>query len=432
LESPCVGSAGLFSIQQKKTKMYLYLVSWNLPPNQEPEEVHMQDITLGPFDDSGFVFDIGALNDFLKRLTDTRGAQGKIYPLSRILSWVLLARLCGENTPHGIFEWVRLRQETLVRLFACKHHRTPCLNTYRTVLGQVVSQEELQAIFNRFLLAQYGGQRSVLVVIDGKTMRGTIPAGATSGVHLLAAYLPEEGVVLAQVAVEAKHNEIVAAPILLEQVDLKNRVVCGDAMHTQRELSVQIMAAGGDYLWFLKDNQPTTLADVQQFFVAPRVAPGWHSPKLPRQMAKAVQKGHGRIEKRCLTSIVDEQGFLDWPGVQQVFMLERQVTDVNSSQTRHETVYGLTSCSPAKADAEQLLCWTQAYWGIENGLHYRRDVTLGEDGTRITNQRFAEMLSIMNNFVISLTQKLRLANLASARRQFDAQTSELLARAHDY
>lgn len=392
----------------------------------------MQDITLGPFEDSGFVFDVGALNSFLEKLTDTRGAHGKIYPLSRILSWMLLARLSGQNTPHGIFEWVRFRQETLVRLFNCKHRRTPCLNTYRTVLGEVISQEELQAIFNRFLLAQYGGQRSVLVVIDGKTMRGTIPTGKTSGVHLLAAYLPEEGVVLAQVAVEAKHNEIVAAPVLLEQVDLKDRVVCGDAMHTQRELSVQIMAAGGDYLWFLKDNQPTMLADVQQFFVAPRVAPGWHPPTLPRQTSRTVQKGHGRIEKRRLTSMVDEHEFLDWPGVQQVFMLEREVTEVNSGQTRCETAYGLTSCSPARADAEQLLHWTQAYWGIENGLHYRRDVTLGEDRIRTTNHHFAEVLSILNNFVVTLTQKLQLANMASARRQFDAHTSELLARAHDY
>jgi predicted transposase YbfD/YdcC len=392
----------------------------------------MQDITLGPFDDSGFMFDLGALSRHLEGLTDTRGAQGKIYPLARILTWMLLARLCGENTPHGIFEWVRLRQEVLVRLFNCKHARTPCLNTYRTVLGEVISQEELQTAFNRFLLTQYGGQRSELVAIDGKTMRGTIPAGESSGVHLLAAYLPQEGVVLAQVAVEAKHNEIVAAPVLLEQVELKNRVICGDAMHTQRELSVQIMAAGGDYLWFLKDNQPTTLADVAQFFVAPRVVPGRRQPTLSRQTAEAVQKGHGRIEKRCLTSMVDEHGFLDWPGVQQVFRLERQVTDVNRGQTRYETIHGLTSCSPAKADAAQLLHWTQAYWGIENGLHYRRDVTLGEDRTRTTNQRFAEMLSILNNFVVSLTQKLQLPNLASARRQFDARTSDLLARVHDY
>ena len=319
-----------------------------------------------------------------------------------------------------------------MRFFNCKHARTSCLSTYRTVLAEVISQEELQQAFNRFLIVQYGGQRSVLVAIDGKTMRSTIPVGETNGLHLPAAYLPTEGVVLAQVAVEAKGNEIVAAPRLLEQVDLKNRVVCGDAMHTQRELSVQVLTAGGDYLWFLKDNQPTMLADVQQFFVAPRVAPGWHQPTLPRQTAQAIQKGHGRIEKRHLTSMVDEHEFLDWPGVQQVFMLERKVTNVNTGHSRRETVYGFTSCSPAKADAQQLLHWTQAYWRIENSLHYRRDATLGEDRTRITNKRLAEVLSILNNFVVSLTQKLQLANLASARRQFDAKTTELLMFVHDY
>jgi len=392
----------------------------------------MQDITLGPFMDNGFVFDLGALRRYLEQLTDTRAARGKIYPLSRILMWMLLARLCGENSPHGIFEWVRLREKTLVRLFGCEKQRTPCLNTYRTVLGEVISEKELQAAFTRFLLTQYGGQRTVLVAIDGKTMRGTIPRGASSGVHLLAAYLPAEGMVLAQVAVDTKENEIKAAPVLLAQLDLKNRVVCGDAMHTQRELSVQIMAAGGDYLWFLKENQPTMLADVQQFFVAPRVAPGWHHPPLARQTAHSVQKGHGRVEKRHLTSMVDAEGFLDWPGVRQVFMLQRTVTDIHSGRTCCETAFGMTSCGPEQADAAQLLDWTQAYWGIENGLHYRRDVTLAEDRTRITNARGAEILAILNNFVVSLTQKLQLTNLASARRQFDAKTVELLARASDY
>lgn len=392
----------------------------------------MQDITLGPFGENGFVFDLGALGRHLEQLTDRRGAQGKVYSLPQILTWVLLARLCGENTPHGIFEWVRLRQETLVRLFGCQHQRTPCLNTYRSILSDGVSQEELQAVFNHFLLTQYGGQHSMLLVVDGKTMRGTIPTGTSTGVHLLAAYLPAEGVVLAQVAVETKENEIKAAPVLLEQVNLKGRIVCGDAMHAQRKLSVQIMAAGGDYLWFLKGNQPTTLADVEQFFVPPRGRSGWHRSPLPRQVAQSVQKGHGRVELRRLTSIVDEQGFLDWPGAQQVFKLERRVIQLSTGERRCQTVYGLTSCTVKKADATQLLTWTQAHWGIENGLHYRRDVTLSEDQTRITNRRFAEVLSILNNFVVGLTQKLQLHNLASARRHFDAKTTELLARAHDY
>ena len=104
-----------------------------------------------------------------------------------------------------------------MRLFDCKHARTPCLNTYRTVLGEVISQEELQKAFNHFLLRQYGGQRSLLVTIDGKTMRGTIPSGESRGVHLLAAYLPEEGVVLAQVGMPDRAEIVTEVERLLNE-----------------------------------------------------------------------------------------------------------------------------------------------------------------------------------------------------------------------
>ncbi len=205
----------------------------------------MQHITLAGNGVDGVVFDLGALGARLEQLRDTRKTRGKIYPLSLVLTWVILAKLAGEDKPSGIAEWVRLRQQALVEAFGCKHNRSPCLNTYRDILSNVVSAEELQRILSRFLHESYGGQQSVLIAIDGKTMRGTIPKGRSSGVHLLAAYLPEEGIVLAQVAVPSKSNEINAAPELIRQIDLKNKVVCGDAMLTQRELSVQVKGKGG-------------------------------------------------------------------------------------------------------------------------------------------------------------------------------------------
>jgi hypothetical protein len=87
--------------------------------------------------------------------------------------------------------------------------------------------------------------------LDGKTLRGTIPLGHTRGVHLLAAYHAEQGVVLAQMAVDAKVNEIVVAPQVLEQVELTGVVVSGDAMFAHRRLSTQIVEAGGDYFWWV-------------------------------------------------------------------------------------------------------------------------------------------------------------------------------------
>jgi predicted transposase YbfD/YdcC len=340
----------------------------------------------------------------------------------------VLAKLAGEDKPSAIAEWINLRQRQLVAAFGFKEERVPCLNTIRTILSEVVSTAELQKILNQCLYESFGGQQSQLVSMDGKTMRGTIPKGGQQGVHLMAAYLPEEGIVLAQIAVDSKENEISAAPKLIQQLDLRHRVVCGDAMLTQRDISVEILAQGGDYIWFLKENQPTMKRDVEQFFKQPRKAAGWHHQPLDKQMVKTVAKGHGRLEKRQLTCMDDETGFLDWPGAEQVFHLERTVIDCQTRIMSQEVSYGFTSLATEKCSAAQLLALTQAYWGIENGLHYRRDVTLLEDATRISKPKLAEAMSIMNNFVIGLTRKLGFSNLASARRNFNADIASHLAQ----
>lgn len=207
---------------------------------------------------------------------------------------------------------------------------------------------------------------------------------------------------------------------------MKNRVVCGDAMHTQRELSVDVLARGGDYLWLLKDNQPGLLADVAQFFQPPQKGAGWPLAPLPRTVARTTEKQNGRLEQRTLTLIVDRDGFLDWPGVGQVVKLERQVLHLRTGVQSNEVVYAITSCSPQKASADQLLAWLRQYWGIENGLHYRRDVTLREDATRITQPTLARAIAAINNFVVALSMALGYSNLAAARRSFNAQIAAQL------
>jgi len=372
------------------------------------------------------VFDIKDLESRFQQLTDTRDPRGKIYPLSMVLSMVVLAKLAGEDKPSGITEWIRLRCDSFVKLFNFKHRRMPCLNIIRRVLQEILSLDELEKIFSHYLHETYGGQQSQLVTIDGKTMRGTIPKGSTKGLHLLAAYLPEEGVVLKQVEVDIKENEIRAAPELIEGIDLKNKVVCADAMHTQRQLSANVLAKGGNYLWFVKENQSTLLADVEQFFKRAQRCAGWSLPELPRTIAETTDKGHGRLEKRTLTLMVDEQRFLDWPGVRQVFKLERYVQRLQTNEESTEVIYGITSCAPEMAPAEQMMQWTRGYWGIENGLHYRRDVTLREDATRTSEKPLAKTIAAINNFVVGLSQKLGYSNLASARRTFDARIAAQL------
>jgi predicted transposase YbfD/YdcC len=392
----------------------------------------MKHIILEGNETDTIVFDLADLAARLNQLTDTRQKRGKIYPLGMILTLVILAKLAGKDKPSAICEWIRLRCDVFVKIFNCKHQRMPCLNIIRWVLAKVVSLTELEEIFSHYLHETYGGEQSQLVSLDGKTMRGTIPKGSTQGVHLLAAYLPSEGVVLQQVAVGVKENEISAAPQLLETIDLKQKVVCGDAMQTQRQLSMTILAGGGDYIWFLKDNQPTLQADVEQFFKPAQRGSGWSYPQLPQTIAQSTNKGHGRLEKRTLTLMVDDEQFLDWPGLRQVFQLKRYVKHIRTEQETTEVIYGITSCTPKITTAEQLLLWTRQYWGIENGLHYRRDVTLHEDATRISQPTLAKTMAAINNFVIGLSQKLGYSNLASARRIFDAKISSQLFLLADY
>lgn len=386
----------------------------------------MKHIILEANETDVVAFNLADLATRLNQLTDTRDNRGKIYPLGMLLTMIILAKLAGEDKPSGIAEWIRLRCDAFVTIFNCKHQRMPCLNIIRGVLQEVISIEELEKVLVDYLHETYGGQQSQLVTIDGKTMRGTIPKGYTQGVHLLAAYLPEEGIVLKQVMVASKESEISAAPQLVEAVDLKKKVICGDAMQTQRQLSIDVLAKGGDYLWFLKENQATLLADVQRFFQPPQRCAGYALPELPRTVAESTSKGHGRVEKRRLTLMIDEYQFLNWPGVQQVFRLERYVKQVRTGVESTEVVYGITSCAPQEGTAEQLLKWTREYWGIENGLHYRRDVTLREDATRISQPRLARAIAAINNFIVALTQKLGYANLASARRIFNAKIAAQL------
>lgn len=371
-------------------------------------------------EDAGTIWDISSLHEQLAQVPDNRKERGLRYSLVILLLVIILAKLSGENTPTGISKWAQLRRKELKTFFNYHREIKPGHNTVRRTMASSLEEEDLQKYIRRYLHQSYGGQQSILIVIDGKTLRGTIPTGKTQGVHLLAAYLPEEGIVLLQIEVEQKENEIVAAPKLLSQLDLKGRVVSGDAMFTQRDISVQVLAQGGDYIWMVKDNQPTLREDVERFFDPPREAPGWHPPVMPQETSQQTNKSHGRVETRRLTVIPDEENYLQWPGLRQVFRLERQVFYPKKGVTTTELFYGITSLVPYPGCADQLLTWTRQHWGIENGLHYRRDVTLKEDATRMSDTHQGRVLATLNNFVIALAQCWGIDNLANARRSFQA------------
>ena len=181
------------------------------------------------------------------------------------------------------------------------------------------------------------------------------------------------------------------APELLGQVDLAGRVVTGDALYAQKNLSRQVVEQGrqvveqgrqvveqgrqvveqgGDYFWVVKDNQPTLRADIALLFAE---AP-WGE-----ELATAGECGrHGdRWEERTLWTSTALNEYLDWPQVRQVCCVERKVT--RKGATRKELAYASTSLSPAQAGPQELLCLWRSHWEIENRLHYVRDVTMKED-----------------------------------------------------
>jgi len=140
--------------------------------------------------------------------------------------------------------------------------QAPHYTTLGRILGHAVDLEQLEQIVRTFFTSLPNAGQSILIALDGKTLRGTLAAGQTHGVHLLAAYLPGEGLVFAEVEVAKKENEIPAAPRVLQVLDLRGKIVTGDARLTQRNISIQIVEAGGDYVLPVKENQPQVLDDL--------------------------------------------------------------------------------------------------------------------------------------------------------------------------
>ncbi len=367
--------------------------------------------------ETGFVVDVDSLAAYFERLPDQRCARGKRYRLAQVCILATLAKLSGEDHPLGMAQWAQVRRAALGPLLGLAS-RMPCHNTYRRVLAEGVAVADLDQHVSAFLSQQLAFGRSVLIALDGKTMRGTIPTGQSQGVHLLAAYVPAQGIVLVQVAVGNQENEIVAAPKVLASLDLRGKIVVGDAMQTQRQLSVQIMAAGGDYIWLAKDNQPTLRSDIEHWFAPESHVKGFSPGAKDFQTAHTVEKGHGRHEERTITTSSLLNDYLTWPGVAQVFKLERRASNQTTGEVRHEVVYGVTSLSAEQAPPKRLLGLIRQYWGIENGLHYRRDKSLHEDATRMRNTNQAQNLAAINNLIVGLLLAHGWRSLPEARRYY--------------
>jgi predicted transposase YbfD/YdcC len=378
-----------------------------------------------------FVFNLQTLVERLQTLTDKRKARGIRYPLDVLLLIAILARLAGYTRLEPLADWARLRATELAALLGLKRSSMPHQSTWSRVFASAIDLDEFETLVGQFFQEQFAtaevpARGSIVLAVDGKTLRGTIPVGQTRGVHLVCAYLPDFGIVLAQMAVEAKENEIVAVPRLLKQLDLTGLVVVGDAMQAQRALSIQVVEEGGDFVWFVKENQPRLLADLELLFARPHLAKGWSDPATDFVSVKQLEKGHGRLEERTIIVSRMLKDYLDWPYLDQVFRLERRARQAGKESI--EVRYGVTSLPPSVASATRLMEIARTEWGIENGLHHRRDVTLEEDACQVRRGQAPQVLAVLNNVVLGLVLRTGARNLAAAQRSFAYSFDRLLAR----
>jgi predicted transposase YbfD/YdcC len=368
--------------------------------------------------DEPFAFPLQALLTHLATIPETRQPRGLRYPLAPLLALAVLAKLAGYPTLRAIADWASLRAADLAAFFDLPRATMPHLTTWTRAFA-TLDTAALDAAVGAFFadLRPCGPHRpgDLVLSIDGKTLRGTIPAGAHRGVHLVAAYLPAAGFVLAQVAVDHKANELTAVPHLLAQLDLHGLVVTGDALFAQRALSAHIVAAGGAYLWRVKSNQAGLRDEIAWLFAPLRA--GERATDFDWRRGREVIKGHGRLEEREIIASQALKRSSDWPGLEQVFQITTRVAYPDGRQ-REWVRYGVTSLTVAQASPARLLALTRAHWGIEGGLHQRRDVSLREDRSQTRTGQAAHVLASLNNAVIGLAAHSGAGNLAATQRGF--------------
>jgi predicted transposase YbfD/YdcC len=258
--------------------------------------------------------------------------------------------------------------------------------------------------------------------IDGKTLCGTQNHQSENqpSVHLLSLYECETGLVIGHVVVEKKTNEITGAKAFLKAPFLSGRIFTSDAMHTQKKWFAGIYAKQGYCFSTLKKNHRGLYKRVRDFFENTENDQGeW-------QYFQQREKGHGRDELREIWTTMQFRAQLErtWKGVTYICKIQRTVKQQGKERT--EIAYGITNIPKEKADAERLLELNRNHWSIENRLHYRRDVTMGEDNSQVRIKGSPEVVAVVNGGILARMDYLGVKNVASQMRHFCAKPEEAL------
>ncbi|MGE5295431.1 MAG: ISAs1 family transposase [Solirubrobacterales bacterium] len=332
-------------------------------------------------------------------LPDPRDPRGLRHRLDVVLALAVAAVVGGGRSVAAIWEFAQdVGADLLAQLGMSA--AIPSESTIRRLIEAIDP-----AVFSMLLGAwmrirwdRIDGQK--VIAVDGKTVRRACAAGQRAP-HLVSALSHGTGLVLGQVKVDSKTNEIPATRDLLGMMDLAGVVVTADALHTQRDTATFITERGGDYVLTVKGNQPS-------LFKALAALP-WK--EVPGE--SETQMGHGRRSTRTIKA-VQCPAWISFPGAQQVLQLRRATTA--KGKRRVEVVYLICSKTMAAAQPSRVAEWIRGHWGIEDKLHWVRDVTFDEDRCRVRTGVGAENMATLRNLAISLHRLAGASNIAAALR----------------
>lgn len=339
------------------------------------------------------------LSEHFAALEDPRVERTKLHPLLSIIAIALCAVIGGAESWDDIAEFGETKVDWL-STFLDLPHGIPAHDTFNRVFA-ALDPKRFAACFVAWMQAVTTVLPVEVIALDGKTVRGSRDrANGKAAIHMVSAWAAMNQLVLAQVKVDTKSNEITAIPELLRVLALKGCLVTIDAIGCQREIAQQILDQGGDYVLALKDNQPTLLEEVTTLFTQARDR---IFVDLQMDQSRDVDKGHGRLEIRRHSVITDPDILAwlhdeyHWPGLQAIGMIEAERRRI--SETTSETRYYLLSRAlSAKAFGTAV----RSHWGIENQVHWTLDMTFGEDHSRIRHGNAAENFVVLRHLALNL------------------------------
>ena len=334
-----------------------------------------------------------AFAECFEDLDDPRTGNAALHDLYELLMIALCTVLCGGQTAVDMHIFVR-EKEGFLRSFLKLENGLPSHDTFSRLFRRL-DPVQFRACFQRFM-AHFSQNIRGVIAIDGKVLRRSFDkASGKSPLHMVSAWGSELRLVLAQIATDAKSNEITAVPKLLEMLSLKGCIVTVDALNCQRPIAQQIVDQGGDYVLALKGNQGTLHDDVVRYL---------DDPASKTIAAEPVVEGdHGRIETRTATVSTDIGWLMQthqWPGLKAIGKVER--SREMAGKTTFETAYYLLS---APLSPERLNEVAREHWGVENQLHWRLDVVMNEDQDRTRLGNGPHNLAVLRHMALNIFQK---------------------------